>query len=146
MGKNEWVPAVWHDEEALIRIAAAKYGLDWHLIAAIRKAENGGSGREFGVLGVKAPTYAAQLEVCCQTVRHRLVQYDGGDQALDLHQTPDGKEIVVYHREFITWFGGIWAPEDASNDRNSLNRNWSRNVSYWYLHLIDLEHPPSQGA
>ena len=61
MGNTEWTPAVWQDEEALIRIAAAKYGLDWHLVAAIRKAENGGAGKEFGVLSVKAPTYVHSL-------------------------------------------------------------------------------------
>ncbi len=141
MGNPEWTPAVWQDEAALIKIAAAKYGLDWHFVAAIRKAEDGGPGREFGVLSVKAPTYGAQLEVCCQTVRHRLVEYDHDHQALDLHETPDGKQAVVYGRDFISSFGDIWAPNGALNDRHGLNRNWSRNVSYWYLHLIDLEYP-----
>ena len=141
MSNTEWAPAVWQDEEALIRIAAAQYGLDWHLVAAIRKAENGGPGREFGVLSVKAPTYALQLDVCCQTVRHWLVQYDADNEALDLHETPDGKESIVYHQDFVTWFGEIWAPNGASNDPGGLNRNWSQNVNYWYLHLIDRDHP-----
>jgi hypothetical protein len=141
VSNTEWAPAVWQDEEALIRIAAAQYGLDWHLVAAIRKAENGGPGREFGVLSVKAPTYAAQLDVCCQTVRHRVVQYDADNQALELHDTPDGKESIVYHQDFISWFGEIWAPNGASNDPSGTNRNWSQNVSYWYLHLIDRDHP-----
>ncbi len=141
MGNTEWTPAVWQDEEALIRIAAAKYGLDWHFVAAIRKAENGGPGKEFGVLSVKASTYVTQLDVCCQTVRHRLVQYDTDNQALELHEAPDGKETVVYHRDFITWFGQIWAPNGAANDPNGLNRSWSRNASYWYLHLVDRDHP-----
>ena len=105
MGSTEWTPAVWQDELALIKIAAAKYGVDWHFVAAIRKAEGGGAGREFGVLSVKAPTYAAQLEVCCQSTRHRLVEYDADNQALELHETPDGKQAVVYHRDFIAWFG-----------------------------------------
>jgi hypothetical protein len=141
MGNPEWTPAVWQDEAALIKIAAAKYGLDWHFVAAIRKAEDGGPGREFGVLSVKAPTYGAQLDLCCQTVRHRLVQYDQDSQALALHQAPDGKQTVVYAPDFISWFAGIWAPNGASNDPDGLNRNWSRNVGYWYLHLTDLEHP-----
>jgi hypothetical protein len=139
---SEWTPAVWLDEVALIKIAAARYGLDWHFIAAIRKAENGGPGREFGVLSVNAATYTAQLEVCCQSVRHRLVEYDQDNQTLALHDTPDGKQTLTYGREFISWFAGIWAPNGASNDPVQLNRNWSRNVSYWYFHLIDLEHTP----
>jgi hypothetical protein len=140
MGSTEWTPAVWQDEQALIKIAAARYGLDWHFVAAIRKAEGGGPGREFGVLSVKAPSYTVQLDVCCQTVRHRLVEYDEDNPALELHETSDGKRTVVYHRDFITWFGAIWAPNGASNDATGLNRNWSKNVSYWYLHLIDQDH------
>jgi hypothetical protein len=139
---SEWTPAVWLDEVALIRIAAAKHGLDWHFIAAIRKAENGGPGREFGVLSVSAPTYMAQLEVCCQTVRHRLVEYDRDNQTLAVRDTPDGKQTVIYGQEFISWFAGIWAPNGAGNDPGQLNRNWSRNVSYWYFNLIDSEHAP----
>lgn len=108
-------------------------------MAAIRKAERGGAGREFGVLSVKAPTYAAQLEVCCQSARHRLVEYDADNPALELHEAPDGKQAVVYHRDFIAWFGAIWAP-NAANNPTELNRNWSKNVGYWYLHLIDQDH------
>jgi hypothetical protein len=141
MGNPEWTPAVWQDEVALIKIAAAKHGLDWHFVAAIRKAEDGGPGREFGVLSIKAPGYAAQLEVCCQTVRHRLVEYDANNQALGLHQAPDGDEALVYGQDFISWFASIWAPNGATNDPSGLNHNWCGNVSYWYLHLIDLEHP-----
>jgi hypothetical protein len=106
-----------------------------------RKSEGGAPGREFGVLSVKAPNYAAQLEICCQTVRHRLAEYDQDNQALDLHDAPDGKQVVVYGRDFISWFASIWAPNGASNDPNGLNQNWSRNAGNWYLHLIDLEHP-----
>src|SRR5579871_3725812 len=133
---SEWTPSVWQDEVALIKIAAAKYGLDWHFVAAIRKAEDGGPGREFGVLSVKAPGYNAQLEVCCQTVRHRLVQYDENHQAVELHEAPDGLQSVIYGRDFIDWFAGNWATNGAANDPGELNRNWSRNVTYWYLHLI----------
>jgi hypothetical protein len=141
MGSTEWTPAVWQDEEALIKIAAAKYGLDWHFVAAIRKAEGGGPGRDFGVLSVNAPTYTAQLEVCCQSVRHRLVQYDQDNQLVDLHETPGGEQVVVYNDDFIGWFGAIWAPNGAANDPTGLNANWSKNVSYWYLNLIDQDHP-----
>jgi hypothetical protein len=141
MGSTEWTPAVWQDELALIKIATARYGVDWHFVAAIRKAEGGGPGREFGVLSVKAPTYSTQLEVCCQSARHRLVEYDADNQTLELHETPDGKQTVVYHRDFIAWFGAIWAPNGAANDPTELNHNWSKNVGYWYLHLIDQDHP-----
>jgi hypothetical protein len=110
-------------------------------VAAIRKAEGGGPGREFGVLSVKAPNYAAQLEVCCQTVRHRLLEYDQDNQTLEPYEAPDGTQAVAYGQDFIDWFAGIWAPNGAPNDPSGLNQNWSKNVSYWYLHLIDLEHP-----
>ena len=141
MGNPEWTPAVWLDEVALIRIAAAKYGVDWHFVAAIRKVEDGAPGGEFGVLGLKAPSYSAQLEVCCQAVRHRLLEHDQNHRVLQLHETPDGMQMVTYGREFISWFAGVWAPNGASNDGGGINRGWSRKVSYWYFHLIDLEHP-----
>jgi hypothetical protein len=139
MGNTEWTPAAWQDEQALIRIAAARYGLDWHFVAAIRKAEDGGRGREFGVLSVKAPTYLAQLDVCCQTVRRRLAEYDVDSQALELHEAPDARQVVVYHRDFINHFAAIWAPGGAGNGPHGLN--WARDVGYWYLHLTDLDHP-----
>src|SRR5260370_29429640 len=136
MANTEWTPAVWQDEQALIKIAAARYGVDWHFVAAIRKAEEGGPGREFGVLSVKAPSYAAQLEVCCQTVRHRLVEYDGDNPALELHQVPDGKQAVAYPRDFIAWFRAIWAPHGVANHPTRLNPNSSSNAGSLDPHLI----------
>jgi hypothetical protein len=140
MGNAEWTPAVWQDEQALIKIAAAKYGLDWHFVAAIRKAEDGGPGREFGVLSVKAPTYTAQLEVCCQSVRRRLVEYDRDHQTLELHEAPDGKQVVVYGGDFIEHFAAIWAPGGAVKDPHGYHRSWCRKVSRWYVRLLALDH------
>lgn len=137
-------PAVWQDEMALIKIAAKQFGVDPYFIAAIRKCENGGPGREFGVLSVPAPTYAEQLDVCCRSVRHRLNEYTADVQAAAvavLHETPGGANVLVYSHDFIEWFSRIWAPQGAANDPTGLNANWARNVWYQYLHLVDLEHP-----
>ena len=39
------------------------------------------------------------------------------------------------HRDFINKFGDIYAPtRGASNDPSNLNRNWKRNVLYFYEH------------
>lgn len=50
------------EQEAIIRIAR-QAGVDPRLLAAVRLTENGGPGREFGVLSVPAPTYDDQERV-----------------------------------------------------------------------------------
>jgi hypothetical protein len=144
MQNPEWTPSVWADEVALIKIWAAKYNLDWHFVAAIRKAEDGGPGKEFGVLSEKAPNFTDQCRIACITLRHRLFEYSAQAAVFDLHEAPDEEKVLVYSPRFVTWFSKIWAPQGAANDPDHLNNNWARNASYWYLRLIDLEHPATQ--
>lgn len=136
----------WDEEYALIKAAAYRYGLDAHFIAAIRKVENGGTGKEFGVLAISAPTYADQLRVACATVKHRLVQYNQNEPALYTYIAPDGDGVVIYSPAFIDWFASIWAPGGAGNDPHDLNRNWSNNCKYQYVHLLDAEHQKTSGV
>ena len=136
----------WASEWQLILVAAARYGLSPHFIGAIRKTENGGEGKEFGVLSVSAPNYEDQLRVCCQTVRHRLIAYDMDDQSLVSYTAPNGDIVVIYSPAFITYLASIYAPSGANNDPNSLNRNWSRNVSWWLIHLLDADHQAVSGS
>lgn len=130
----------WAEEWELIKAAAYKVGLDPYFIAAIRKCENGGPGKEFGVLAVSAPTYDDQLRVACATVKHRLVQYSQNEPALFTYVAPDGDGVVIYSPNFIDWFASIWAPAGAGNDPKDLNRNWANNCKWQYVHLLDADH------
>jgi hypothetical protein len=113
-----------------IKEAAEKLGIDWAFVAAIREAENGSPGREFGVLSVGAPTYDDQLKITCNTISHRLMLYPGNPL------TADPFKRIKYNDRFIAYFASIWAPVGAANDPNGLNINWSGNVKAIYERLI----------
>ena len=111
----------WDDEWPLIKACCTAYGVNAYFVAAIRVAENGNPGREFGVLSTPAPTYADQLRITCETVAHRLTLFAGNAHARI------GK-VSVQSRAFVDWFAQIWAPGGASNDPTDLNANWASNV------------------
>jgi len=113
-------------EQDKIFAACDGYGIDPTFVAAIRLSENGGPGREFGVLSISAPTYDLQLDATCRTVVHRLTDYETkrGVPAID----PDGR----YSADFLDYFGGIWAPIGAGNDPRGLNQFWVANVRSAY--------------
>jgi hypothetical protein len=143
----------WAEEKIAIREAAERYGVDARFIATIRKVENGGPGREFGVLSVSAPDYAGQLKEACISVAHRLFRYQrdrpsaaaiargytvrtcscgfveslGGPvpSASALAYTLGG---LRYSEAFIIYFAGIWAPVLAPNDPAHLNEHWLTNA------------------
>lgn len=115
----------WIDEVRFILDASVVYGVDPYFIAAIRRAENGGPGREYGVISVAAPSYEEQLDVCCKSVRNKLIKYTGNP--LTLYKTRAG-----YGADFIGFFQSTWAPIGAENDPNGLNKNWVGNVTKIY--------------
>jgi hypothetical protein len=111
-------------EDQVIFNIAADVGIDARLLAAIRKAEMGGPGREFGILSVPAPTYYAQASIAATTIRNNVGRYEVmGDAAM-----VNGR----YTDAFIAYLGSRYAPMGASNDPNGLNENWVRNVSAFY--------------
>ena len=111
-------------EWPLIKEAASKYGVNPYFMAAIRRAEDGGPGREFGVLSVEAPSYEEQLKVACLTVAHRMVLFHGG-----AHSRINGVSVMSFN--FIQWFAHIWAPLGVGNDPHNLNANWPDNVEHF---------------
>ncbi len=124
----------WSDEWLLIRAAALAHGVDPFFIAAVRKAENGAPGREFGVLTLKAPTYSEQLEACCATVRNRMVEHP---PRLRVRLLTSGISRLCLNDDWIDWFAARWAPLGAANDPNSLNVNWSNNVIGLYQRAMN---------
>ena len=84
------------------------------IVAAIRYAENGGKGREYGILHPRVkPTYRSQAGWCAATVQKN---YDRWVKA--------GK-----HGKFIHFLGRVYCPVGAKNDPKGLNVHWIRNVT-----------------
>ena len=122
----------WVVEKPLIEAAAALRGTNLlvPVLMAIRTAENGSAGREYGVLSVSAPTYAEQLRMAMATVVHRLWSYPGNP----LTTTPNGELIVSPN--WVAYFASIWAPSGVANDPTNLNANWTKDFLHAYNGFI----------
>jgi hypothetical protein len=90
------------------------------LICAIRKAENGRAGLEFGIMHPKANDYDSQAGWCAATVVKTWERYK--------EQGGSDKDIF----KFIKYLGKRYAPNNAKNDKKHLNAHWYSNVTYWY--------------
>lgn len=127
----------WVTETPIIKAQALKHNLDWAYIAAIRTAENGRAGIDFGVLDGNALTYAEQLEECCTTVAHRLETYPANP--LVRVYGANGFSRITYSPSFIRYFASIWAPLDADNDPTGLNSNWFTDAITAYHQFVQTE-------
>jgi len=84
------------------------------IVAAIRYAENGGKGKEYGILHPRVkPTYRSQAGWCAATVQKN---YDRWVKA--------GSK-----GEYIKFLGARYCPVGAKNDPNGLNKHWIKNVT-----------------
>lgn len=87
------------------------------VVAAIRHAERGGPGREYGILNPRAEvSYRAQAGWCAATVQKN---YDRWQNAKT-------------NTSFIHFLGSRYAPIGADNDPTGLNRNWVPNVNHYF--------------
>jgi len=108
-------------------ISCEKYGehIFNHLsivVAAIRYAENGGPGREYGILHPKCPkSYRGQAGWCAATVSKNFKRY--------LDSNPP---LPISIKDYIKFLGSRYAPVGADNDPSNLNQNWVRNVTFYY--------------
>ncbi len=117
-----------------IKRIAQRYFVDPRFILAIRCAEDGGPGREFGVLSISAPTWDDQCRATCLSVLNAVIR--GLDLHVNILQALSDRCKFEYTPSFIRLFAARWAPEDAANDPNQLNNNWARNVSLIYAQLL----------
>ena len=120
----------WEEEIREILPVAHRYGVDPQFIAAIRKAENGRPGREFGVLSIPAPTYNDQLIACVKTIRKYIRDYPRNPFVFTKNLEQELR--LIYSPEFIAYAGSRYAPVKASNDPDGLNNNWVKNVMKYY--------------
>lgn len=86
------------------------------LLLAIREAEKGRKGFEFGVVSAKDSDLKTQCRLACETVKNHLARF----------QAQSGEE------DFIAFLGKSYAPLGAENDPHNLNRNWVKNVKWFY--------------
>jgi hypothetical protein len=115
------------EQEAIICYEAARQGVQATFLAAIRIAEGGRPGREFGVLSADAPDYGTQAEICARSIRNNLFRFmtaHSGAFPVDPHDR--------YTRAFIAFMADRWAPRGAGNDPSDLNANWPQNVRTAY--------------
>ncbi|HSV31608.1 MAG TPA: hypothetical protein VLH40_06260 [Atribacteraceae bacterium] len=88
------------------------------LMLAIREAEKGRAGREFGVMHPKAKNtdLRTQAAWCAGTIRANFQRF--ADQ--------------TNFTDYIAFLGSRYAPLGAANDPQNLNRHWPGNVRFFY--------------
>jgi hypothetical protein len=124
----------WEEEVRIITTVASIYHVDPLFIATIRKVENGGPGREFGIVSLSAPTYEKQLNLCCGSVRNKLIQYMNNPMVTAVGQ--GGTMRLVYSDGFIGYFASIYCPVGAENDPTKLNDHWLCNTRTIYRKFV----------
>jgi hypothetical protein len=122
-----------YNEQAAILALAAKYGVDPAALAALRLAENGRAGREFGVLSVATggnatlpptdpgSTFWLQGAAAATSLQNQMAR----QRAAGINPLDDSKRLTY---EFWDTWSKRWAPQGAANDPTGLNRNWLANA------------------
>ena len=85
------------------------------ILLAIRKAENGGPGREMGIMNKKADNLDKQAGWAAATVVKNYARWIKAGRKED----------------YIVFLGNRYCPVGAKNDPDGLNKHWIKNVSYW---------------
>ena len=118
------------EERRILERTAKRAGIDPAFLQALRRAENGGPGREFGVLSVPAPTYHEQARVAAESIRRNVERFaERGGQAVD---PATGR----YTPDFIAFFSSRYAPVGVGNDPSGLNRHHARNLLRLYTDAV----------
>jgi hypothetical protein len=101
-------------------------GVDPSLLIALRRTENGGPGKEFGVLSIPAPDLDSQARIAANTVRNTVTRFErGGGIAVD---PTSGR----YTEEFLRFLSSRYAPVGVQNDPTGLNRFHAANLIAHY--------------
>jgi hypothetical protein len=109
-------------EYRVIRDAAYRnkcVGEDFVILFAIRKAENGRQGLEFGIMNPKADNLDKQA----------------GWAAATIVKTRERWRKAGCPGDFIEFLGRRYCPVGAENDPDGLNKHWIKNVKHWVRRL-----------
>ena len=118
------------EEYPIIMTAAKRNGIaetdhdNLATLFAIRKAENGKPGKEFGVLHPKAKGQKGES-------REKTLDRQAGWAAATIISKRRSHEASKEGGDFVQYLGSKYAPVGAENDPSNLNKNWHKNVSGW---------------
>jgi len=101
---------------------------DYPILFAIRKSENGGRGREFGIIH---PRCEEQMKANPD----KTLDIQAGWAANTIRKNRERWEAEGRPTDFITYLGKKYAPIGVKNDPNALNVNWISNVNSWVNRL-----------
>mgnify|MGYP001577751705 CR=1 FL=1 len=101
------------------------------LLLAIRCAEQGGPGKEMGVLDARANTLEKQIRWARNTILNNEKRFEKKAGKPARHP-----ETSLFTDEYMEFFAGRWAPIGASNDPTGLNVNWLRNARFFHSKCI----------
>lgn len=106
----------------LIMSSANAYALEIEKLASAIKAAENSKSHPYGIMRPYCgPNSEAQCRKgCIQTIQKRLRLF----QSEDLPQND---------KSFIEYLSRSYAPLNAKNDPSGLNKNWVRNVSWFYF-------------
>ena len=119
----------WPDEVTAIRIESRGDLALFAALLALRKTENGGPGKEFGVLTERAPAYVQQLHVAAVSLRNTVARVMNLGLTV---RTPDG----FFTDAFLETFSSRWAPLGAANDPENLNANHLPNLKMFHARAV----------
>lgn len=97
------------------------------LLIAIRMTEQGGPGREMGVLDKKANTLEKQVHWARNTILSKEKTYAGKEGGRARHPTTG-----LFTDDFLVFFSGKYAPLGADNDPTGLNKNHLKNLRFFH--------------
>lgn len=118
------------EEYPIIMAAAKRNGIadtdhdNLATLFAIRKAENGKQGKEFGVLHPKAKGKTGES-------REATLDRQAGWAAATIMSKRRAHAASKDSSDFVEYLGSKYAPRGAENDPKNLNKNWHKNVSGW---------------
>ena len=115
----------------VIRNSCSNYGLDPDLVAAIRFAEGGPRGAEFGLTRTRGLTPRSQLDRACEMLVELIVKYPGPFPMFVADQRPRVK-CAAFSDSVIRYLAARWNSEKA---RNAPTR-WFTSVRTAYLQFI----------
>lgn len=123
------------DEMGRCAVVAMKHGIDHRLLIALRATENGGPGREFGVLDPACRTWDEQAEWAARTIRHTVSRFavHVGERVewWDDHHGRYTEAFLLYFSRGGPGYDG-YAPLKAANDPTGLNANHWPNLARYY--------------
>jgi len=101
------------------------------ILYAIRKAENGPKGLEFGIIH---PDCAIEM----QKRPNETMDIQAGWCAATIQKNFDRWLQDSSPKDFIIYLGGVYCPTiGATNDPNGLNKNWIKNVKHWRAKIYE---------